>query len=480
MSEILKAISNHGPGILAGGGIIAGITMAWNHVKEVYLKVSGVVIHRANIDSTTYEALRCYCRQHYKAIPSGTLHVVSDYFNFVDKENRVTVPFTSLPSSCYFYIGKNVIYLTPSSISCVRGTVNYKKLIIAATDYFDNVYRYSNSAGSPKVSRYRVEKIIGREKTVGVPSDHKSDASDPDSGSSITGSSSINSNVDYFFDESFKYRRSEYQFERSKHNPFENLYFSDSVNKHIEQARKWYERGTWYTKRGVPWRRGWLLYGPPGTGKSSIAKAIAQDIGIPIYQFMLSTLSNQEFMRAWDKMDRPCMVLLEDLDTVFNKREPITDHKTLSFDTLLNCINGVGICNGIFLIVTTNHIENIDEAMGANTNAQGLSTRPGRIDAVIELSFMDETNRRKLANRILCDWPDLVNKLVDEYIEVTPAQFQEVCIQAAFKQMAQDDEDGNIIEVAFNPADPIYRQNNTVNKCGFDDDEGDYSEPPYV
>ena len=30
----------------------------------------------------------------------------------------------------------------------------------------------------------------------------------------------------------------------------------------------------WYKKRGVPYRRGFLLYGPPGTGKTLIARVI--------------------------------------------------------------------------------------------------------------------------------------------------------------------------------------------------------------
>lgn len=37
-------------------------------------------------------------------------------------------------------------------------------------------------------------------------------------------------------------------------------------------------RGIWYKKRGIPYRRGYLLYGPPGTGKTSIIQAIAVSI----------------------------------------------------------------------------------------------------------------------------------------------------------------------------------------------------------
>lgn len=31
----------------------------------------------------------------------------------------------------------------------------------------------------------------------------------------------------------------------------------------------------WYEKRGIPYRRGYLLHGPPGTGKTSTIEAIA-------------------------------------------------------------------------------------------------------------------------------------------------------------------------------------------------------------
>ncbi|KAH9205186.1 BCS1 N terminal-domain-containing protein, partial [Leptodontidium sp. 2 PMI_412] len=35
------------------------------------------------------------------------------------------------------------------------------------------------------------------------------------------------------------------------------------------------ETRVWYSRRGIPYRKGYLLYGPPGTGKSSLSLAIA-------------------------------------------------------------------------------------------------------------------------------------------------------------------------------------------------------------
>jgi SpoVK/Ycf46/Vps4 family AAA+-type ATPase len=96
--------------------------------------------------------------------------------------------------------------------------------------------------------------------------------------------------------------------------------------------------------------------------------------------------------------------------------------------------------NGVCLIVTTNHINDIDEAMGVIAKDMGtISTRPGRIDAVLEVSFMDEKNRYKMANRILQDWPEIIEEVVHKYAQdVTPAQMQEICIQAAFEQMKKE------------------------------------------
>ena len=44
----------------------------------------------------------------------------------------------------------------------------------------------------------------------------------------------------------------------------------------------------WYTDRGIPYRRGYLLHGPHGTGKSSFISALAGHYGYSICLLSLS------------------------------------------------------------------------------------------------------------------------------------------------------------------------------------------------
>jgi SpoVK/Ycf46/Vps4 family AAA+-type ATPase len=245
------------------------------------------------------------------------------------------------------------------------------------------------------------------------------------------------------------YPRERYISNKKARDPFQGLFYEADALRLVEDLKQWFTRESWYKDHGIPWRTGVLLHGPGGTGKSSMARAIAETLGVPLYQYYLSTFTDREFVNEWDNMAAPCVVALEDLDNVFHGCEPATEHKSLSFDCVLNQISGIGSLNGVLLIVTTNRLELIDPAMG-RLDEHGRPTRPGRIDHVLHLGHCSEGVRRQIADYTLDGWADdLKGELVAEGANTTPAQFQRLCIDAALRRIASErDRSRNVIELS--------------------------------
>lgn len=247
-----------------------------------------------------------------------------------------------------------------------------------------------------------------------------------------------------------------------------NLIFPDRVKALIQEIELWRSNRDWYRQKGIPWKRGWMLYGPPGTGKTALARAFAEDLNMPIYVFNLAQMSNHELMKAWGDMqvNVPCIALIEDIDNVFHGRENVARRHSpmplffgsaqrkdddgrdpapmptpLTFDCLLNCLDGVERSDGIFTIITTNDVSKIDPAMGQprkspDGSVEFISTRPGRIDKAVELTYMEAEDKKRMAKRILGEYPDAYLEMlefVDRFPDLleTPAQFQERCGQIA-------------------------------------------------
>ena len=110
----------------------------------------------------------------------------------------------------------------------------------------------------------------------------------------------------------------------------------------------------------------------------------------------------------------------------------------LTFDCLLNCLDGVERADGIFTIITTNDISKIDPALGQprklpDGTIEFISTRPGRIDKAVELTYMEAADKKRMAKRILGEYAERVRpemlEFIDRYpdLQETPAQFQERC-----------------------------------------------------
>ena len=405
----------------------------WQQTKNILRQLSAVVVVQGRLQSDLVFSTRTYLKRHFKAVPSGLRYYAAHTTKIPGHSRYVVIPFRLIEGSTIFYRKWEVVMFLGTKLITIRGLCNMDKLI---SDGIDDNESYIDKRNDQD-TRFGIYPVIGREKTLsaGMGEAISRSRNTVDSSAPEVANSDSQVFLDLSVDKSYKYPMEYYQVD-NKIDPFQSLYFHNEVMEHIEHAKKWRAMGDWYAARDIPWRRGWCLEGPGGTGKSSLARAMAEVMKIPIYDFKLNTLSDQEFIEQWNNMNPPCVALFEDFDNVFHGRESLTEHHSLSFDTILNVISGVNSFSGVFLILTTNHLENIDPAMGVfSDHGNGVSTRPGRIDTVIHLGPMDTQNKLRMANRVLKDWPELIDGVMAHDEAATPAQFQELCLQEAFKQI---------------------------------------------
>eukprot|EP00946_MAST-07B_sp_MAST-7B-sp1_P000552 g552.t1 len=91
----------------------------------------------------------------------------------------------------------------------------------------------------------------------------------------------------------------------------------DQAEALLADAREFLESERWYTERGIPYRRGYLLHGIPGGGKSSLVAAVASELKLPIYMLQLSNelLTDDTLHKLFQTMTlNPSILLLEDID----------------------------------------------------------------------------------------------------------------------------------------------------------------------
>jgi hypothetical protein len=205
----------------------------------------------------------------------------------------------------------------------------------------------------------------------------------------------------------------------------------------LEDLVRWKNNEAWFRARHLPWRSGFILEGEPGNGKTSLLRGLGQILDLPIFLFDLSSFNNTSFRSAWKLMLQsvPCLAAFEDFDSIFEGRTNKTSTRErvgVTFDCLLNCIDGLDRVDGLLLAITTNRIESIDHALGRPVPGSTISTRPGRIDKVIHLGNPDANGRRKIAQRILAGSDADIEAIVAQGENDSGAQFQRRCQDLAF------------------------------------------------
>jgi len=195
----------------------------------------------------------------------------------------------------------------------------------------------------------------------------------------------------------------------------------------------WFEREDWFRAHNLPYRRGYLFWGPPGNGKTATIRVMAAHPYIKPYALDLSEEGNKssELVRMFERAsdNTPALVILEDLDRAFPSEGKRTRERTVSFQTLLNCLDGVGTQDGVIVVATANNPTCLDPA---------ILRRPGRFDRVVQFRNPDASLRRQYYQRLN---PILGGEKCEAAIQKTAgfsfAQLRETYIlgaQSAFEQ----------------------------------------------
>lgn len=216
----------------------------------------------------------------------------------------------------------------------------------------------------------------------------------------------------------------------------------------ISDVQNFFDSRSIYEEYAVPWKRGIIFHGTPGCGKTISIKALMNALGkreqpvASLYVKSFKSCGNIEEYSIREIFQKsrnmaPCMLIFEDLDS-------LVQDKLRSY--FLNEVDGLENNNGILMIGSTNHLENLDP---------GISKRPSRFDRKYHFKIpghaervlyceywkkkLEKNNRVEFASEIC----DVVAKLTDGF---SYAYLKELFVQTLLTivggrdQMVDEDE----------------------------------------
>lgn len=428
-------------------GGIAAITLAislFTHLRGLLRQIVSRIVVNINVSGHQADAVLMYAGKHFRASRFGPRAYTGWKFHYRPTgRTQLLALEVNAPAGRLYWLGWFPIWISGGAeasasangsgtadepahtlmVTYPRGTLDADQFILKATDYYNQQTKRFDATGGRRHSIKYIHGSAGM--SIAQLSAQRSRPNNAPSSGSDVRSCLIHRPLGFSFSDIGVDPE-------ACHQAINRLALSSESRRLVEEVRRWRETERWHQERNLPWRRGFLLYGPPGTGKTALTRAIAEDLDLPIHVFDLASLRNDELQKAWNQMleETPCMALIEDVDAVFEGRKnvAVASGPALTFDCLLNVLDGVQKTDGLLTVMTTNHIEKIDPAI-AQPGAMG--TRPGRIDRVIHLGLLDDAGRLKIASRILANAEEYVHMLCELGKDDTPAQFQDRCMRVA-------------------------------------------------
>ena len=198
-------------------------------------------------------------------------------------------------------------------------------------------------------------------------------------------------------------------------------YKNTIVNENIkidlyDDIQNFLDNEEWFTNKGIPYKRGYLLHGPPGTGKTSIIKAVANTHQLPIFNLDLSSVKNNADLLKlvtdinYLSNNKKYIVTIEDIDRcpLFSNsydRFRQLEKNTLSIDCLLNVLDGIMETHGRLFFMSANDTTPFDKI-------KDVLFRPGRIDKQLNISYCSKTQ----ISKIIANFYDLKEETINDKI----------------------------------------------------------------
>ncbi|MEE1227751.1 MAG: ATP-dependent zinc metalloprotease FtsH [Lachnospiraceae bacterium] len=179
---------------------------------------------------------------------------------------------------------------------------------------------------------------------------------------------------------------------------FADVAGEDEAKENLTEIVDYLHNPAKYTKVGASMPKGVLLVGPPGTGKTMLAKAVAGEAGVPFFSIsgsdfvemfvgMGASKVRDLFKQAKEKA--PCIVFIDEIDTIGKKRDGQiggNDEREQTLNQLLTEMDGFEGNTGVMILAATNRPESLDPAL----------TRPGRFDRRVPVELPDLAGREAI------------------------------------------------------------------------------------
>lgn len=421
--------------------ILAPIVLMWNQLKELIQKIIRLFIIEVKVDGMASQAITYYLAANAKSLPTNILRFDTKHEYVVRKKSIRMILMqilAGLKSQLFWHRhtlvslsdlrgqDKETNMMTEQAISIrfLRGTLNHERLMLDAIDWYEKLD--CDSENVKLVGNFYMRRCIGsgrsREETPKESTDYAKAQNGIPTSNSPYQSLRHNRLINYQ-QKDLGYAKREFYY-----------VFNETSQRVHDDVVQWHKSKDWYQSKGLLHRRGALMHGKAESGKTAAIRKIAQELDLPLYLFELNTMTDKEFIDFWDNSNRngSAMVVFEDIDCTFKKRENISKGGKLSFECVLNCISGVIPSEGVYLFVTTNRLDYLDEALGI-PNDKGISTRPGRLDTCFEIGDITEEQKATIASHFLGQYPYEAARIIKESNGCTAAQFSDMCSQKALE-----------------------------------------------